>query len=171
MFQHLFRMRPPTLNTSKDKRSRRKKDERENDMRSQLTHIMPPLFSEETELKATVYYFDYSNRSTRDVHNIFKGIFDALGQGFKKEKPPLVYHDDSQIVVFTGIRLDMNKNGNSFEESSFLLNLDNLDYDDYDYLTSNDAKDCFLVEVQNVRSHADSSVQVIWSEDFDSFDV
>lgn len=153
MFRHLFKTQPPSINSSR-------KAKGINSIRAELSKLTPqPYFPTGTKLYVRIVYINFDTSRARDIHNVFKPLFDALGKSGDKSLPALVYEDDTDIVLFEGIRLD-------FQSTRFEYVLsDALTDDDLDYIES-EQKTCFLVEIQPIGSTIPSAIAV----DLESFE-
>jgi len=89
-------------------------------------------FSKPNKLWAKMVYFNHDPiTSAKDIHNIIKPLFDDLED--------YLYDDDKQIIVFEGIRLDMEDVDDAFV-------IEYLDYDMPD-IQRTLQETCCLIEI------------------------
>lgn len=146
MQETVFRILIPGIPLSNNATNSRVKDRFREYVASQISLIQSVYsFSTNDRFYGRVIYFNHEKIGIRDIHNIFKPMFDAL-EGH-------AYDDDKHILHFEGIRLDMEYNSQWFE-IEFVMQVPNLE--------RALLETCCLIEIARLSSSSESAVNVTW---------
>lgn len=146
MFQYIFDFIPPSSNSKAPKQKDVIKDKV-----AKSLGPMPerPLFPGTEALFARVFHSNHERVNVRDIHNVFKPLFDVL-EG-------RIYENDRQILQFEGVRLDMERH-----TQFFTLDFGFSDGLKLHELTLQAKRTCFYVEIGKLPMPEPETVKVTW---------